>query len=140
VHRDDTSGLGNPPVHARTGVDLGAFLYRNPNPIRVELGLDEDFVFHLWVHLETQKTSKSKRNLKKTQNLKKTDPPPPRKKSQKKLIYKTRQTAEPDPKPDRFRFECQISPTDLNLGVKFNPNHFLQVRFSINVNLIRYHL
>jgi hypothetical protein len=75
VHRDDTSGLGNPPVLHLTGVDLGAFLYRNPNPIRVELGLDEDFVFHPWVHLETQKTSKSKRNLKKTRNLKKIEPP-----------------------------------------------------------------
>jgi hypothetical protein len=75
VHRDDTSGLGNPPVLHPTGVDLGAFLYRNLNPIRVELGLDEDFVFHPWVHLETQKTSKSKRNLKKTRNLKKIEPP-----------------------------------------------------------------
>jgi hypothetical protein len=140
VHRDDTSGLGNPPVHARTGVDLGAFLYRNLNPIRVELGLDEDFVFHPWVHLETQKTSKSKRNLKKTRNLKKIEPPPPRKKPQKKLIYKTRQVAEPDPKPDRFRFECQILSTGSDSGVKFNPSHFLQGRFSIDVNLIRYHL
>jgi hypothetical protein len=110
VHRDDTSGLGNPPVHARTGVDLGAFLYRNPNPIRVELGLDEDFVFHLWVHLETQKTSKSKRNLKKTQNLKKTDPPPPEKNPKRNSFTK------PDRQPNPIQ-----NLTDSGSSAKFHP-------------------
>jgi hypothetical protein len=125
VHRDDTSGLGNLPVLHPTGVDLGAFLYRNPNPIRVELGLDEDFVFHPWVHLETQKISKSKRNLKKTRNLKKIEPPP-----EKNL--KRNSFTKPDRQPNPIQ-----NLTDSDSSAKFYPRVRIQVSNSTRVIFYR---
>jgi outer membrane biosynthesis protein TonB len=95
----------------------------NPNPTRVEPGLDAGFIFHLRVHVKLETKLKPEKNPKKTPKPeKKLETRKKPKKIRKKRIYKTRRAPEPDPKPDGFGFGCQISPA--GSGVKFNPTIF----------------
>jgi hypothetical protein len=47
----------------------------NPNPTRVEPGLDAGFIFHLRVHVKLETKLKPEKNPKKPQNPKKTRNP-----------------------------------------------------------------
>jgi hypothetical protein len=95
------------------------------------IGVSLDVFLHLWSEpkLDLCRTEfgcifyfspicapKTKKNLKPEKTQKKFE------KTRKKSIYKT--WCEPDPKPNGFKFGCQISPTGLNSGVKFNPTIF----------------
>jgi outer membrane biosynthesis protein TonB len=99
----------------------------NPNPTRVESGLGAGFIFHPQVHLKPEE--KPKRNPKKHETQKKPEKnskPEKTRKKPKKILKETHLQnptgTEPDPKPDRFGFGCQISPA--GSGVKFNPTTF----------------
>jgi hypothetical protein len=67
-----------------------------------------------------QKKKTRKEPKQNPKNLKPEIKPDRNKKTQKKHINKTRWAPEPDLKPDRFRFGCQISPVGVGSGVKFN--------------------
>jgi hypothetical protein len=114
--RDVSSGLDFPWVLHPMGAGSVYFCTRDPNPTYAESGLGAGFIFHPWVHPKPERNPKPEKNLKKLKTREKPDPPPP------KSIYKTQPASEPDPKSDGFR--CQISPTSLDSGVKFNTTTF----------------
>jgi hypothetical protein len=119
---------GNPRGLHLTGAGSDAFLHLwpEPDPRRIKFGCG--FYFLSVGASETQKNLTPKRKKirtpketwKKLKTRKKPEKiPKETQKPWKKPIYKTRWALEPDPKPDGFRFGCQIQPDYIFSRVRF---------------------